>query len=103
MGDRGRLKATIVLKTCALLFSLPCDGEGVEEEAYKSRIGLQGLVPYSQRPKLQHLSFPPCRQTPCVCLLNNHACHQAEALMRLSNGGFVSPHPLLWLLSVRSL
>lgn len=60
MEDRDRLKATIVL----FYFGLPCDGEGVEEEAYKSRIGLQGLVSYSQRPKLQHLSFPPCRQTP---------------------------------------
>lgn len=78
-------------------FSLPCDGEGVEEEAYKSRIGLQGLVPYSQRPKLQHPSFPPC-----VCPLNSLACHQAKTLMRLSKGGFVSQRLPLWLLSVRS-
>lgn len=98
MEDRGRLKATIVL----FYFSLPCDGEGVEEEAYKSRIRLQGLVPYSQRPKLQHLSFPSCRQTSNVCPLNSHACHQAKALMRLSNGGFVFQRLPLWLLSVRS-
>lgn len=84
MEDRGRLKATIVL------FISVCPVMGMEEEAYKSTVALQSLVPYSKRPKLQHLSFPPCRQTPSVCPLNSHACHQAEALVHLSNGGFVS-------------
>lgn len=50
-----------LLSSRPVLFCWPCNGEGVEEKAYKSKISLQGLVQHSQRPKLQHLSSLPCR------------------------------------------